>query len=433
MILLEGLYEGLVRVGSRLLPLLPLGSPKLRAGLRGRREVLDRLRAWGASGRETDRPLLWFHAPSVGEGLQIRPVIEVVRERRPALQVFYSFFSPSAEEMAREFPVDFADYLPVDTTASVTAALDALEPVVIVFGKTEVWPILTRVAKDREVRLALVSATVAPSSSRLRPVARALLRHAYRRLDVVGAITREDADRLVRLGVDPNRIEVTGDARFDQALDRAARIDPDRPPLSWVRVDAPTLIAGSTWPEDERRLVPALGNLRGRHPELRVIVAPHEPTSGHVSGLERRLRSAGFATATLAQLERGSVMAWQALIVDRVGVLADLYAVADIAYVGGGFGRRGLHSVLEPAAVGVPITFGPRHANAREAGELIERGAARVSGDAERLEKTFDLWLREPARREQAGATARGYVEAHRGADRRNAELVLDLVAGSAG
>lgn len=427
--LIERVYEVGAGLGGRLLPYWPFLPEKVRAGLRGRADLQTRLTRWAESGRGSG-PLAWFHAPSVGEGLQLRPVIESVREQRPDLKVFYTYFSPSAEDLAQALPVDHADYLPIDTTAEVTAALEVIRPSVIVFGKTEVWPTLTRVARDRDVALGLVSATVAPNSSRLRPLARALLRDAYGRLDAVGAISEDDAARLVELGVSESRIQVTGDARFDQALARARRVERGQPPVSLVAGHGPTIVAGSTWPEDERRLLPALSSLRRRHPELRVILAPHEPTPDHVANLEHGLALAGFAEARLSRLEGGSVRKWQAVVVDRVGVLADLYAAGDMAYVGGGFGRRGLHSVLEPAAVGIPVSFGPRHANAREAAALIEQGGAIVATDAEALEGTLDRWLRDPGLRGRAGAAARNYVEENQGADRRNAELVLSLLNG---
>ncbi len=120
-------------------------------------------------------------------------------------------------------------------------------------------------------------------------------------------------------------------------------------------------------------------------------------------------------------------------MVDRLGVLGELYALADVAYVGGGFGRRGLHSVLEPAALGVPTLFGPHHANAREAGELIARRGAVAVADAAALESALALWLSDAAARTAAGRAAAEYVQANLGAGRRNAELVLRLLASSSG
>jgi 3-deoxy-D-manno-octulosonic-acid transferase len=133
---------------------------------------------------------------------------------------------------------------------------------------------------------------------------------------------------------------------------------------------------------------------------------------------------------TLGTVERGgSVGSVDAVVIDRVGALAHLYTVADMAYVGGGFGRDGLHSVLEPAAAGVPTMFGPRHENARSAGKLVEQGGARSVADAKALEATLRGWLSNPKAKRDAGGQALDYIGAHRGAAIRTAELLDPLIA----
>ncbi|MHB1225395.1 MAG: glycosyltransferase N-terminal domain-containing protein, partial [Gemmatimonadaceae bacterium] len=134
----------------------PAAEGKLWRTLRGRRGIRDRYAAWGASGRDVERPLLWMHAPSVGEGLQARPVLQLARQRQPGLQLAYTFFSPSAASFARALAVDFADYLPFDTAGDARAALGALRPDALVFSKLDVWPVLVAEASRRGVPLGLV-------------------------------------------------------------------------------------------------------------------------------------------------------------------------------------------------------------------------------------------------------------------------------------
>lgn len=424
----EVIYDWGTEAGRWVLPRAPFLPEKARRSVEGRRELLERVEKWAREERRSG-PLVWIHAPSVGEGLQTRPVIEALREGRPGLQIFYTFFSPSAEKLAGQMPVDYADYLPFDAVADVMQAFQAVEPDVFVFGKLDVWPNVTRVARWREVKLALVSATLAPNSSRLRWPARSFLGPAYERLDAVGAISDEDAARLTELGVPAERITVTGDARFDQVWARAQAIDRSKPPVSTLAGHrGPTLVAGSTWPEGERHLVPALAHLRARHPELRALIVPHEPTHDHLTRLEAHLEMDGVGHVRLSAVEAGEAGPEAVVVVDRLGVLGELYALADIAYVGGGFGRRGLHSVLEPAALGAPVLFGPRHANAREAGELIERGGALSVEDWAALEAKLGRWLDDPAARARAGAAALDYVKSKLGAGARNAELILGLL-----
>jgi 3-deoxy-D-manno-octulosonic-acid transferase len=432
----ELLYTAALLALRPALPLLARGEGKLARGVRGRRGVIERLEAWARAERDPARPLVWLHAPSVGEGLQARAVAERLREVRPDAQLVYTFFSPSAERFARSVPADFADYLPLDVPADVRRALDALRPDVIAFTKTEVWPTLAREAKQRGVRLALLSATLPASSSRLSGIARPLLATTFGRLDRLAAIAPDDAERFAVLGVPAERRGVMGDARFDQVWKRAAGVDRDAALLrplfdAAARDGCPTLVAGSTWPPDEQRLLPALARLRDAGTPLRLVLVPHEPTPEHLAESERQLDALGLSHLRLSSLEAsGAPLSADVLLVDRVGVLGDLYAAADLAYVGGGFGGAGLHSVLEPAAFGAPALFGPRHDNAREAAELVAAGAGFDVTDEAALYARLAHLLTSSAERERAGAAARAYVAAGLGAAKRGAKLVTAMIDG---
>ena len=425
----ETLYTLALHAARPLLPLAARGDGKLARGIRGRAGVLERMEAWARAHRDPARPLVWFHAPSVGEGLQARAVVQAFRARRPDAQVAYTFFSPSAESFARTVPADVADYLPLDLPRDVRRALDALRPDVIAFSKTDVWPVLTREAKARGVRLALLSGTLPASSSRLAGPARALLAPAYRRLDVAAAISADDAERFGALGVPAERRSVMGDARFDQVWARAQAVDRAsallRPFDGFAGV---TLVAGSTWPADEDVIVPALAAMADSDPPLRALLVPHEPTPAHLEALEARLRAHGITGAVrLSRVEAGAEPG-RTVLVDRVGVLGDLYALADVAYVGGGWGTAGLHSVLEPAAFGVPVFFGPRHANAREAAALIAAGGAFELRPGEPAEAQIAPLVRDAARRGAAGDAARACVQVSLGAAERGAAIIERLL-----
>lgn len=366
-----------------------------------------------------------MHAPSVGEGLQARPVLELVRSRLPHVQLAYTFFSPSAEPFARGLAVDFADYLPFDTVGGAHAALDALQPTALVYAKLDVWPLLTAEAHRRGVRLGLVSGTVAPGSSRRGGVARALLRPAYSALDAVGAVGDDDAERLVSLGVRREAVRVTGDTRYDQVALRARRVDPASPILAPLQAARPTLVAGSTWPADEAVLLPAWEAVRRAVPQARLIIAPHEPTPAHLAPIEAWGESRGIAIARLGSEAQSQA---EVVLVDRVGVLGDLYALATAAFVGGGFHAAGLHSVLEPAAFGAPVAFGPRVTNARDAGLLLAaRGAATVR-DVRELAEVLQQWLGTGGEGRATGAKAKALVDDGEGAAERSFALVESLL-----
>jgi 3-deoxy-D-manno-octulosonic-acid transferase len=425
-------YRAAVRIGATLAPALGLVDRKVGDGHRRRRGAVARLSAWAASGRDTSRPLAWFHAASVGEGLQAESVLLELRRLVPHCQLVYTHFSPSAEPLARRLTVDAADYLPYDLPGAAAQLLEALAPDLLVFSKLDLWPELATRAAASGAAVALVAATVSPGSGRLRWPARALLRAGYAAVSAAGAVAEPDAERLVRLGVPLERIRVLGDPRFDSVAARVAAVSAEEPLLRFGRA-APTLVAGSTWPPDEAVLLDAFALVRARHPEARLVLVPHEPTVDHLLALDRRATRAGLPVPARLSTSTGPS---PILVVDRVGVLAVLYGAGTMAYVGGGFGRAGLHSVLEPAAWGVPAVFGPRWQDSRDAALLLgggaaealeEAGGARGAGAA--LAERWERWIEDEPRRAAQGGRARALVTQGLGAARRSAEMLAPLIS----
>lgn len=431
-------YRGLVRGLRAVAPLVGRGDSKLARGVRGRAGAGDRLREWARRERDPARSLIWFHAPSVGEGLQARAVLARCLERAPELQTIFTHFSPSAVGLAQQMAVDAADYLPWDVSGEMGELLDALRPDLIAFTKTEVWPVLSAEAERRGVPTALTAATLPAGSSRLRLPARWVLRPALRRLDAVLAIADADARRFRTLGARESALRVTGDPGIDSAAVRSRAADREAPHLApFHRSGRAIVVAGSTWPADEAVLLDAWRDLSADRPESLLVIAPHEPDASHLEPLEQGLDRIGCRSVRLARVEADGRDALTedigAVVVDRVGVLAELYTVGVAAYVGGGFHGDGLHSVLEPAAAGVPVAFGPAHDNARAATDLLEVGGGVEVEDPEGLRTTLAAWLHDEEARRSSGRAAAGYIEAHRGAAERTAEHLLELVHARAG
>ncbi|MEX2153740.1 MAG: glycosyltransferase N-terminal domain-containing protein [Gemmatimonadaceae bacterium] len=424
--LVRVLYAIAAKLAGMASGVIPPSDAKAAIAVRARHGIRRRYTAWAAEHRDRSRPLLWIHAPSVGEGLMARPVLTLVRSRQPDTQLAYTFFSPSAEEFSRTLDVDFRDYLPFDSAGDMIAALDALAPKAIVFSKVDVWPELVRQANRRGVRLGLISAALAAQSGRRSSVARLLLQDAYAVLDAVGAVDQATAERLVELGVRTEVIEVMGDTRFDQVWQRGAAADRSSGLLARLASERPTLVAGSTWPADEAPLLQAIARVRQRFPALRVILAPHEVTDSH---LEPLVRWATGERCALGRVDDQSAAAADVVLVDRYGVLGDLYALASFAFVGGGFHDAGLHSVLEPAAFGAPVLFGPRHHKSRDAAMLLAAGAARAVNDATEIERALVEWLEQPSLRQSAGEKARATVERGTGAAEKSVKLVERLLS----
>ena len=389
-----------------------------RHGLRGRYEK------WGREGRDRSRPLLWMHAASVGEAMMALPVLQRVRRSLPLVQTAFTFFSPSAELFAHQVGVDFSDYLAFDTPSSARNAIAALDPSALVFSKGDVWPMLVREAAAQDVRLGIVSASMPRGSMRANAIGSLLTRDAYALLDAIGAASADDAKNLVRAGAREGRVRVTGDTRYDQAWARAHSGARNIGLTNALGSSRPTLVAGSTWPSDERHLLPAWRALRSDVPNARILIAPHEPTAAHLASLERW---AGEASLSFAGLDAADADT-DVVLVDRMGVLAELYDLATVAYVGGGYHAAGLHSLVEPAVFGVPVLIGPNSARSRDAQLMLRSGGAVTVHDSAELGRQAGRLLSDARERADRSEAMRGVVAAELGAADRSFEIVRELL-----
>lgn len=413
------LYNALLPAGRLAVRGLSPWQPKLRAGLAGRAGVHARLAALGAKHAGN---LVWIHSTSVGEYEQARPVAALLRERFPHLELLHTFFSPSGYEYARRLgEAAHFDYLPEDTRGDVERVLEALRPRVLVIMKFDLWPNLIVAAEARGIPVLLLDATLQPHSWRSRGPARALYREVYSRLTLISAVSTADAARFRALVPSHPAITVDGDTRFDQVLRRrqAVRRVPLTPEL--LREGRPfTLVAGSTWEHDEALLVPAWREMLGVEPHqpARLVLVPHEPTTAHLERLERSLAAAGLPARRYSEVESAGLGDAAVVLLDRVGILAELYAAGDAAYVGGAF-STGVHNLMEPAIFGLPLLFGPKHRNAPEADMFLDAEAATVVRSGSDLRVALTRLAADPSWRRERGSQARAVVEANLGASER--------------
>ncbi|NNK48248.1 MAG: hypothetical protein HKP01_05185 [Gemmatimonadetes bacterium] len=442
MSLLENLYNVAVNALRPLLPAFGAASPKVSAAVEGRRAAAGEITQWAERERDPFRPLLWLHGSSAGELAGAIPVVNRVQTERPELQLLVSYSSPSAESVLDELGADYAGYPPLETMAACREALECSRPDALVFAKLDAWPALTRAAAELGIPLGMINATVRPSSSRLRGPGRQLLVPSYGRLDAVGAVSEEEIERLEVLGARPEAIRVTGDASFERALERVDRArhaaTASNRKLPVETSSAVRLCAGSTWPEDERVLIEAAAALAapersGDGTGLELVLVPHEPDAAAVGrirdlclehlGVEPRLWSALADSAPGEDTGPGSPAP---MIVDAVGFLAELYLECDMAWVGGGIGGEGLHSVVEPAAASLPVLFGPVY-DRWEARQMVHRGIA-VEAEPDGVASALSELMSDRKRRDETGAEARRYVESGRGATAASVRLVTDLL-----
>jgi 3-deoxy-D-manno-octulosonic-acid transferase len=440
MSLWKPVYNFLLVPAARAFGRLAAGTrPKLAAGLAGRRQTFPLIESYlAAHGSPAPGSAVLFHASSVGEYLQAVPLMERIRKADPDKLIFLSYFSPSVENRARNCPyASLAFYLPEDTAGRMRRLLGLLKPGLIVVSKFDIWPNLVWQAQAAGIPVAVTAGTLSPDSGRISGIAASFHRSFYRYLKLVCAISAGDAENFARLGVERASCVVTGDTRFDQTWARAAGVSHDDPlvrPFHGWR-ECKIFAAGSIWPTDQEHLLPALAKLCEAHPELRLILAPHEPSPEHTGQLTEFCDQANLSYERYSEFKTGTDAPGRVrgdtrvVLVDTVGALAAVYRAADLAYVGGSFGP-GVHNTMEPACFGLPLTFGPRHLNSYEARLMVSAGGAFPVENAEQLAEVLGRLITGDAHRQKSGAAARKVVEDNLGATEKTIRALAEKFPG---
>jgi 3-deoxy-D-manno-octulosonic-acid transferase len=345
--------------------LLLAASPfnhKARLWISGRFGWKAGLKAWCQQGGS----IIWVHAASLGEFEQGRPLIDAIRQRHPEYRVLLTFYSPSGYEIRKNFPgADYVMYLPLDTPANARFFADHVKPVAALFIKYEYWYFFFKAMSQRDYPIYLISAIFRPSQAFF-----AWYGAWFRRkLGFVSYFfVQDEASANLLRGIGIDRCSVTGDTRFDR-VNTVAAAAKDIPLASAFADGQFCLVAGSTWPEDEDILV---DYIHTGPPHYKYIIAPHEVSPAGLNRLTSRLTCPVvlFSEATPETVDQ-----FRVLVIDNMGMLSSLYRYGKAAYIGGGFGK-GIHNILEAAAFGIPVIFGPNYSKFREALELIRRGGA---------------------------------------------------------
>lgn len=394
-------------------------NPKIREGIKGRKRVFSELINRLQTARHLEKTA-WFHFTSVGEFEQAKPLIEAIYAET---RIVLTFFSPSVAPNAQSYPyADAAVYLPLDTPRNAERLIRLIEPAVIVFSKFDIWPNLVWKASKHGTPIIVVAGTLHAESKRLSGFAKPFFRSVHRHIRVHCAISEADAARFQELCSSEHEIVVTGDTRYEQVYRRAVSVEPDAEFFPGQRtLKRPILIAGSTYTEDERVLLAAYQLLRKNTPDNypHLILVPHEPTPERIKEIRGHLMRERFAHLCFSELtSEVDLSAVDVLIIDSVGLLAKLYRLADIAFVGGSF-RGSVHNVMEPAAMAKPVVFGPTIQNAHEASLLVDRGGATLVRTAQALADAIMAWLDDAAARTIAGNVGKQLIEENLGAVER--------------
>ncbi len=369
------------------------------------------------------RGSLWVHAVSVGEVNAAEPLIKALRESYPHAPLVITTVTPTGSERVRQLFGDsvFHVYLPYDLPFAVSRFMKRVRPRLAVIVETEIWPNLYFACKRRGIPLMIVNARLSERSLRgYRPL-QGLVRSALGCVRQIAAQSRTDAARYRLLGVDPARIVVSGNMKFDMPVPYDAAPAGKELRQQWGRL-RPVWIAGSTHEGEELPVLEAHLQVLKRLPDALLLIAPRHPERFKM--VENSVRSLGFSVATRSA-DRVPTAAHQVFVIDAMGELMQFYASADLAFVGGSLVPIGGHNVLEPAALSTPVLVGPHTFNFEEITlTLIREGAGVRLNGAEELGLNVLQLLRDPPRREAMGAKAKIVFDSERGAVQRVMALI---------
>ena len=367
---------------------------------KARKMVVGHRNSWRIlrDGIDQSKPWLWFHAASLGEFEQGRPIMERIRKEHPEYGILLTFFSPSGYEVRKNYPgADLICYLPFDTILNVRRFLNLVQPQKAFFIKYEFWPNYLSELKRRKTPTYLVSGIFRKEQlffKNYAPFYRRML-ESFTHLFVQN---QNSIELLASIGR-TYEVSISGDTRFDRVLEiQAAAKELPIAELFAKSAKGNVLIAGSSWPKDEALFIPYFNE----HPELKLIIAPHEIHEEHLLTIEAQLKRP-FLRYSLATPEEAA--ACDCLIIDCFGLLSSIYRYGDMAYIGGGFGN-GIHNTLEAAVYGIPLLFGPKFAKFHEAKELLACGGAVTIDTEVALVSILEDWSSKENLRASAGKMA---------------------------
>ena len=373
---------------------------KLRRGQREAFELLE---------EEVERKAhyVWFHAASLGEFEQGRPVMEQLKQEQPDTKILLTFFSPSGFEVRKNYKgANIVLYLPLDTAHRARKFIKLVKPSKVIFVKYEFWPNYLITLNKAKIPVYSISAIFRPEQLFFKWYGK-WYRDLLKTFNHIFVQDQSSFNLLEKFGFD--NVSVSGDTRFDRVADLAQQAKSLPLIEEFVKDAKNVIVAGSTWPKDEELLV----RYYKLHPDTRLILVPHEIHQSHIMDISKLL-DGKFVRYSGATIE--NIKTTNCLVVDSIGVLSSIYRYANVAYIGGGFGV-GIHNTLEAAVYGVPVVFGPNYKKFKEARELIAIGGAFSISNYIVLEAQIDRLLKD----DKAGKIAGEYVKQNTGAT----ELIL--------
>jgi len=402
-----------------------LFNKKIKEGFEGRKNYYAKARLI-ADAVPASANIFLFHSSSVGEWEQAVPIIEKLKEKDSNVYIIVTFFSSSGFTVVKNPIIDAKLYMPIDSKKNARMFFKLFKPKAWIICKYDVWPNMLFEAKKQGVAVLLTSAELAPDSKRHRFPMRIINKQIYKKIDYILTISKETHDRFMIIYPFPDRLIVGGDSRFDRIHQKVERLLIEEPIKIFKMHDVFTFIMGSSWPADEKIVLPPLIRLMKRYHQLNVIIVPHEINERHIQTIEKNFNEAEFEIERYSSFSKDNGTHTRVAIIDTVGILSKLYRITQLAYVGGGFGS-GVHNVMEPAAFSQPVFFGPRHINSYEACQLEYLLAAHTINSESDFEIITEYLISRDKFRIEKGTDARKFLTDNLGSTQKTMTILEQM------
>lgn len=381
--------------------------------------------AYAISFREWQKPLVWLHVASAGEFLQAQPVIEkCVKEGAECLLTYssinaYRWIERSQDD--KNSGLLLTEFLPLDTIWNARRLIGLFQPSRIVWVSYDLWPNLIWEAHRQKIPQSLISAIVHHNSLRTNNLlGRSFYKSIYKCMEHILTVSDTDRQRIITAIPEHHKVEVMGDTRCDSVLERRNSIE--IPKLPKTLENRFVFVAGSTWKSDEKCIFPALKEAIHEFPDLLLIIAPHEPSEKNLIFSEKYFDN--IPLLRWSKISTGPKKDTRIILIDRVGILAGLYQLANISYVGGAF-TTGVHNILEPIAMGAAVTFGPKHSNSIEAIQLIEKKLVKTVKNTLEFRRLLFHYLKNRDSCNELGQKSKLFIESQAGATELSVPLLI--------
>ena len=398
-----------------------LFSGKTRKSVYGKFGSIKILKSYFKQNRK-NIDIYWFHASSLGEFYQIKPVLESLKTQKPRSRILMSFTSPSGYDNVHSDLIDLKFYMPFDFLWSVNRALDIVCPNKVIFASYDYWPNFLWISSLKGIYTKIFAYRFKQSTFKTFPVVSNFFKSIYRFVDVICTVSKED-ERFFMLHfglLNTPTLKVMGNPRYDMVQKAVKDCDHDMQPDDYIRI-----IIGSAHEEEEYILIKSLSKLMRSYPDIKIVYVPHEPKRDEIDRIKSKFKHEGFLTTVFNKKNDLALPNDQLVVVGIVGVLSRLYWQSSIAYIGGGF-STGIHNVMEPAVAGIPVLFGPRYDHAHEAGELLSvSGGFVVNNAAEFTEKMTEL-IEDSTQLQISGLAARDAIHKNSGSTEKIVESILN-------